>query len=117
VCRSIAKTSVIIVAMSDDSYTEEQARLDVYEFLAKNPNALNLGKSQLIAEIESFKHDKYKKRKTTADYCRENRGKKRKLDTKTRIILLLTRIMSFHVYVLERYDICMVRCDAQRWKM
>jgi len=21
---------------------------------------------------------------------------------------------SFHVYVLERYDICMVRCDAQR---
>ena len=33
---------------------------------------------------------------------------------KTRITLLLTRIMSFHVYVLERYDICMVRCDAQR---
>jgi len=32
---------------------------------------------------------------------------------KTRIILLLTRITSFHVYVLERYDICMVRCDAQ----
>jgi len=27
---------------------------------------------------------------------------------KTRIILLLMRIMSFHVYVLERYDICMV---------
>jgi len=34
---------------------------------------------------------------------------------KTRIILLLTRIMSFHVYVLEGYDICMVRCDAQHW--
>ena len=32
---------------------------------------------------------------------------------KTRIILLLTRITSFHIYVLERYDICMVRCDAQ----
>jgi len=28
---------------------------------------------------------------------------------KTRIILLLTRIMSFHLYVLERYDICMIR--------
>ena len=28
---------------------------------------------------------------------------------KTRIILLLTRITSFHVYVLERYDICMIR--------
>ena len=35
---------------------------------------------------------------------------------KTRIILLLTRITSFHVYVLERYDICMVRRDAQREK-
>jgi hypothetical protein len=33
---------------------------------------------------------------------------------KTHIILLLTRITSFHVYVLERYDICMVWCDAQR---
>ena len=33
---------------------------------------------------------------------------------KTRIIILLTRSTSFHVYVLERYDICMVRCDAQR---
>jgi hypothetical protein len=33
---------------------------------------------------------------------------------KTQIILLLTRITSFHVYVLEWYDICMVRCDAQR---
>jgi len=32
-----------------------------------------------------------------------------------RIILLLTKITSFHVYVLERYDICMVRRDAQRW--
>ena len=32
---------------------------------------------------------------------------------KTRIILLLTRIKSFHVYVLERYNIYMVRCDAQ----
>ena len=39
--------------MSDDRYTEQQARLDVFEFLAKNPNALNLGKSELIAEIES----------------------------------------------------------------
>jgi len=103
--------------MSDDSYTEEQARLDVYEFLAKDPNALSLGKSELIAEIESFKHEKYKKQKTNADYCREIRAKKRKLDTKTRVILLLTRITSFHVYVLEQYDICMVRCDAQRWKM
>ena len=28
---------------------------------------------------------------------------------KPRIILLLTRITSFHVYVLERYDICMIR--------
>jgi len=28
-------------------------------------------------------------------------------------LLLLTRITSFHVYVLERYDICMVRCDAR----
>jgi len=28
---------------------------------------------------------------------------------KTRIILLLTSITSFHVYVLERYDICMIR--------
>jgi len=37
--------------MSDDSYTEEQARLDVYEFIANNPNALNLGKSELIAKI------------------------------------------------------------------
>jgi len=27
---------------------------------------------------------------------------------KTPIILLLTRITSFHVYVLERYDICMI---------
>jgi len=36
------------------------------------------------------------------------------IGSKTRIILLLTRITSFHVYVLERYDICMVRCDAQR---
>jgi len=35
---------------------------------------------------------------------------------KPRIILLLTRIASFHVYVLERYDMCMVRSDAQRWK-
>ena len=103
--------------MSGDSYTEEQARLDVYEFLAKNPNALSLGKSELIAGIESFKHEKYKKRKTNADYCRENRAKKQKLDTETRIILLLTRSMSFRVYVLERYDICMVRCDTQRWKM
>jgi len=34
---------------------------------------------------------------------------------KTRTILLLTRITSFHVYVLQRYDICIVRCDAQRW--
>jgi len=34
---------------------------------------------------------------------------------KTPIILLLTRITSFHVYVLELYDICMVRCDAQCW--
>jgi len=65
--------------MSDDSYTEEQARLDVYEFIAKNPNTLNLGKSELIAEIESFKHEKYKKQKSNADYCRENRAKKRKL--------------------------------------
>ena len=83
--------------MSDGSYTEEQARLDVYEFIAKTPNALNLGKSELVAEIESFKHEKYKKRKTNADYCRKNRAKKRKLDTKTRIILLLMRITSFHV--------------------
>ena len=90
--------------MSDDSYTEEQARLDVYEFLAKNPNALNLGKSELLAEIELFKHEKYEKRKTNVDYCWENRAKKRKLDTKTRIILPLTRITSLHVYVLERYD-------------
>jgi len=28
---------------------------------------------------------------------------------KTPIILLLMRITSFHVYVLERYDICMIR--------
>jgi len=68
--------------MSDDSYTEEQARLDVYEFLPKNPNVLNLGKSELIAQTESFKHEKYKKRKTNTDYCRENRTKKPKLDTK-----------------------------------
>ena len=68
--------------MSDDSYTEEQARLDVYEFLPKNPNVLNLGKSELIAQTESFKHEKYKKRKTNTDYCRENRTKKRKLDLK-----------------------------------
>ena len=33
---------------------------------------------------------------------------------KTRIILLLTRITLFHVYVLQRYDICMLWCDAQR---
>ena len=65
--------------MSDDSYTEQQARLDVYEFIAKTPNALNLGKSELVAEIESFKHEKYKKRKTNADYCRESTAKKRKL--------------------------------------
>ena len=65
--------------MSDDSYIEEQARLDVYEFLAKNPNALNLGKSELLAEIELFKHEKYEKRKSNAHYCRENRAKKRKL--------------------------------------
>jgi len=32
---------------------------------------------------------------------------------KPRIILLLTRITSLHVYVLERYDICMVRCHTQ----
>jgi hypothetical protein len=40
--------------------------------------------------------------------------KDKKYTWKTRIILLLTRITSFHVYVLERYDICMVRCDTQR---
>jgi len=57
--------------MSDDSYTEEQARLDVYEFIAKNPNALSLDKSEVVAEKESFKHEKYKKRKSDADYCRE----------------------------------------------
>ena len=28
---------------------------------------------------------------------------------KTRIILLLMRTTSIHVYVLERYDICMIR--------
>ena len=28
---------------------------------------------------QSFKHENYKKRKTNADYCRENRAKKRKL--------------------------------------
>jgi hypothetical protein len=39
---------------------------------------------------------------------------KKMLIKKTRIILLLTRITSFHVYVLQRYDICMVRCDVQR---
>ena len=32
-----------------------------------------------------------------------------RLNKKTPIILLSTRITSFHVYVLERYDICMVR--------
>jgi len=37
--------------MSDGSYTEEQARLDVYEFIAKTPNALNHSKSELVAEI------------------------------------------------------------------
>jgi len=31
------------------------------------------------------------------------------MNKKTRIILLLTRITSFHVYVLERYDICIIR--------
>ena len=31
------------------------------------------------------------------------------LINKTRIILHLTRITSFHVYVLERYDISMIR--------
>jgi len=37
------------------------------------------------------------------------------INKKTRIILLLRRITLFHVYVLERYDTCMVGCDAQRW--
>ena len=65
--------------MSHGSYTEEQARLDVYEFIAKNPNALSLGKSELVAEKESLQHEKYKTRKSNAGYCRESRAKKRKL--------------------------------------
>ena len=36
------------------------------------------------------------------------------ISLKTRILHLSTRVTSFHVYVLEWYDICMVRCDAQR---
>jgi len=73
--------------MSDDNYTEAQARLDVNDFAAKNPNASKLDICELRTAIQLFQHE-YK---------------------------FSTRITSFHVYVFERYDTCMVGCDAQRW--
>lgn len=43
---------MIIVATSDDSsYTEEQARLGVYDFLEKNRDASKLDISELKAAI------------------------------------------------------------------
>jgi len=54
------------------------------EFLKKYPEATNWDKSCVEGLMISF------------------------LINKTRIILLLTRITSFHVYVLERYGICMI---------
>jgi len=52
----------------------------------------------------------------TLQYCKEFLEKYPEAPNwnKTRIILPLTRITSFHVYVLERYDISMVRCIAYR---
>jgi len=55
------------------------------EFLEEYPEATNWDKSCVERLMLSF------------------------LINETRIILLLTRITSFHVYVLERYDICMIR--------
>jgi len=60
--------------MSDDSYTEEQARLDVNDFVAKNPNASKLDICKLRTAIQLFQHE--------YEFSR--------------------RITSFHVYVFER---------------
>ena len=43
--------------MSDNSYTEEQARLDINDFVAKNPNASKLDICELGTAIQLFQHE------------------------------------------------------------
>jgi len=93
------------------------------EFLEKYPEAPNWDKSLVEPLMISFTANKKKreKRKSHADYCKTY-DKKRRLNSNTDMGNSSRnntkrkgeKLRRFHVYVLW-YDICMVRCDAQRW--
>ena len=95
------------------------------EFLEKYPEAPNWDKRfvepLMISFIANKKKKKREKRKSHADYCKTY-DKKRKLNSDTDMGHSSRnntkqkgeKLRRYHVYVLW-YDICMVRCGAQRW--